>query len=335
MKNETLAHARRILQQRRLAEDIALEQRLDEIGEKLPAVMQVRARLATTAVQLSRLILAHKEDVAQGVERIRRSNLALQEEEKRLLREGGYPEDYLEHRYQCARCKDTGYLGDERCQCLKNLMRQLALEELNRVSQLKLSSFSDFELRYYPAAPDPGTKIVPQDWMGQVLGFCQNYAEQFSPASKSILMQGPTGLGKTHLSLAIAAKVIEQGYGVVYGSAQDFLRVVENEHFQRAEGKSRSETLDGLLEADLLILDDLGTEFSTSFTQSVIYNLINTRLIREKPTIISTNFTARELESKYEQRVMSRLHTQYVHLRFVGQDIRQLRSINRRAAPDA
>ena len=81
-------------------------------------------------------------------------------------------------------------------------------------------------------------------------------------------------------------------------------------------------------------MDDLGTEFSTSFTQSVIYNLINTRLIREKPTIISTNFTARELESKYEQRVMSRLHTQYVHLRFVGQDIRQLRSINRRTAPD-
>ena len=80
MKNETLAHARRILQQRRVAEDIALEQRLDEIEDKLPAVMQVRARLATTAVQLSRLILAHKEDIAQGVERIRRSNLALQEE---------------------------------------------------------------------------------------------------------------------------------------------------------------------------------------------------------------------------------------------------------------
>jgi len=329
MKNEALAQAKRLLQQRRLAEEVALAGRLDEIEERVPAVMEVRRKLATTAVELSRLILAHKENVAQGVERIRKNNLALQAEEKRLLRENGYPEDYLQLRYRCRLCKDTGYVDGEQCQCLKNLVRQLGLEELNRVSNLRLTGFENFDLRYYPMERDPRQQVIPREWMGQVLQFCRQYAENFTLHSRGLFMQGPTGLGKSHLSLAIGAEVIREGYCAVYGSTQDFLRMVENEHFRRFEGRGGSgETLDALLDADLLILDDLGAEFSTQFTQAVVYNLINTRLNREKPTIISTNLTSQELEDKYSQRVVSRLYTQFVHLRFVGKDIRQLKTAN-------
>lgn len=135
-------------------------------------------------------------------------------------------------------------------------------------------------------------------------------------------MYGETGLGKTHLSLAIAGKAAEKGYNVIYGSAQDLLRKVENEHFGRAENEG---TLDMMLEADLLVLDDLGAEFSSSFSQSVVYNLLNSRIASGKPMIVSSNLTIQEFNEKYSRRIVSRLFSQLVQIRFIGRDVRQLK----------
>jgi len=135
-------------------------------------------------------------------------------------------------------------------------------------------------------------------------------------------MPGATGLGKTHLSLAIARQVIDRGYGVVYGSAQNFMLQIERERFGRTE---TSESERQLQECDLLILDDLGVEFLTQFVSAAIYNLINTRLMAEHPTIISTNLSISELEGRYSERVMSRIIANYRILPFVGRDVRQLK----------
>ena len=323
MKNEAVAKALQTLKQRQLAARVEQSQHLEEIAQKLPEVMEVRAKLAQTSVQLSRLILAHQENVEEGVARIRDANLALQAEEKRLLRENGYPEDYLKLNPVCPLCGDTGYQGDRRCRCLEGLIRQNALEGLNRVSSLRLTSFDSFNLSYYSDKYDPQYKVVPREWMSQVLSFCKSYAEQFTPNAKGILMFGETGLGKTHLSLSIASEVISRGYGVAYGSTQDFLRQIEQEHFHPENGGGG--TLDQLLDADLLILDDLGAEFSTQFTRAAVYNILNTRLNREKPTILSTNLTWPEMEERYTSRVVSRVYTMLTCLRFIGQDIRQIR----------
>lgn len=323
MKNEAIAEANRILQQRRLVGQVELNNRLEEISLKVPAVMDVRRRLAQTSVEVSKLVLSRVTDVQTAIQKIQDNNLALQAEEKRLLREAGYPEDYLVLHYTCPRCKDTGYLDGVRCRCMENLIRQYNLDRLNQVSSLRLTGFDDFDLSYYPATTIDSVGKSIREWMTQVLAYCRNYAEKFTPESGSILMLGATGLGKSHLSLAIASAVIGRGYGVVYGSAQDFLRKIEQEHF-RPE-KNGEDTLDGLLQADLLILDDLGAEFSTQFTKAAINNIISARLSREKPTIISTNLNRAEMEERYTERVVSRVFTQYLCLKFLGKDIRQLK----------
>ena len=158
--------------------------------------------------------------------------------------------------------------------------------------------------------------------MARVLRYCQQYAEGFRPDSPGIFMFGATGLGKTHLSLAIAGVVAAKGYSVAYGSVQDLLRRIENEHFGRAEDAG---TLDTLLSADLLILDDLGTEFDSPFSRSTIYNILNNRISASKPLILSTNLLPEEIEGKYTPRIVSRLFTQLVQMRFIGRDVRQLR----------
>lgn len=323
MRNESLAQALYDLQQLQLAEKVALHQREAEIAEKLPAVMDVRAKLAQTSVMVSKLVLSRSTDVVSAVEKIRDANLALQAEEKRLLREAGYPEDYLKLKIHCEKCGDTGYENGARCSCLEARVRKIELEKLNAVSNLRLTGFGDFDLRYYPDTPVEGQNTTIREWMGRILLFCRGYAEKFTPQSGSLLMGGSTGLGKTHLSLAIAAEVIGRGYSVVYGTAQDFLRRIEQEHFRSDKGDD--DTLKGILDCDLLILDDLGAEFATQFTRSTVYNIISTRLSREKATIISTNLSRAELQEQYTDRVVSRIFSQYQVLGFKGSDIRQLK----------
>ena len=156
--------------------------------------------------------------------------------------------------------------------------------------------------------------------MERILFNCMDYAKHFSASSPNLIMMGSTGLGKTHLSLAIARVVIEKGFGVVYGSVNNLIDKLEREHFGREE---ESSTRQSLMECDLLILDDLGTEFRTAFSSAELYNLVNTRQMAHRPTIISTNLTMRELESAYSSRFTSRIIADYVRCLFTGEDIRQ------------
>ena len=213
------------------------------------------------------MILSHQTNLSEGIEQLKGANLALQAREKELLAAHGYPADYLEMHYVCPICKDTGFADGKRCRCFEDLLRRERLKELNQVSDLELCSFDTFDLNYYSTEVDAATGVVPRTIMGNIYRFCRSYAENFTPESRGLFLIGDTGLGKTHLSLAIAKDVISKGCMVAYGSAQDFLRAVEEEHFGRSEGK---ETLDGLLDVDLLILDDLGAEFSSSFNLSTI-----------------------------------------------------------------
>ena len=322
MRGDLFQEAKRRIDRRRMNQQLALSARLEEIREKTPEVIEVRRKLAMTSAEVSKLILQKSTDIAAGIARIEEVNLDLQAREKKLLQEGGYPEDYLEMRYDCPLCKDTGFVDGRRCRCLQEEMQRLAVEDLNRSSPLQASRFEDFDLSFYPDQIDPKTGQNPRLVMARVLRYCQQYAEGFRPDSPGIFMFGATGLGKTHLSLAIAGVVAAKGYSVAYGSVQDLLRRIENEHFGRAEDAG---TLDTLLSADLLILDDLGTEFDSPFSRSTIYNILNNRISASKPLILSTNLLPEEIEGKYTPRIVSRLFTQLVQMRFIGRDVRQLR----------
>ena len=256
MNSQAMDTCLRELERRRTGDRIRQAEREEKIAKEIPQVMAVRRELSLTSVKLSKMILSHQTNLSEGIEQLKGANLALQAREKELLAAHGYPADYLEMHYVCPICKDTGFADGKRCRCFEDLLRRERLKELNQVSDLELCSFDTFDLNYYSTEVDAATGVVPRTIMGNIYRFCRSYAENFTPESRGLFLIGDTGLGKTHLSLAIAKDVISKGCMVAYGSAQDFLRAVEEEHFGRSEGK---ETLDGLLDVDLLILDDLGS----------------------------------------------------------------------------
>lgn len=316
---EVYEAADRVLRERRRNAESQAEKRKAVFYSVCPQARGLEQRLAKTAVFAAKAVLAGK-NAKEQLEHLREQNQTLRLQINDLLQSVHMTEQDLEPAYQCSKCRDTGYIDGKMCSCLKALLQEEAYKRLNALTPLSLSTFEGFSLDFYPDSTEQGSGRSPQKAMREILNNCRNYAETFSPSSSpNLLMQGATGLGKTHLSLAIANEALQKGYGVVYSSVNNLITRLENEHFGRNEtGDSGS-----LLEScDLLILDDLGTEFRSSFSVATIYNIINTRLLLRKPTIISTNLSMRELQDRYSDRFASRIAGSYVRFLFLGHDNR-------------
>ncbi len=312
MDNEIYEKAKVIMTQRRTTALSQNEQRIQEINNKIPEIKEINDALYATGKDLIRMVIEAKgKDISKQIESIKASNLGAQDMSKHILIAHGYPADYLDVHFTCPKCCDTGSDGTKMCSCMKQLCGKLMADELNENAQLTLSSFDTFQLSYYSG----------NDYfmMEKILNYTKQYAATFDKNSDSILMYGNTGLGKTHLSLAIANEVLKKGYSVLYDSIINILRKIESEHFSYDH---LSDMLDLVMDTDLLILDDLGTEYETKFYSSTIYNIINTRLNRNKPTIISTNMSFPQLSKRYDERVTSRLSSMYTCLEFKGNDVR-------------
>jgi len=320
---QRLRQAERKLEQRRAAAERELARRRELACEKIPALAKLQAQIAQSGQAVVSAIGAGQ-DAAEYLALLEQQNTAAQAEQTKLLREHGFPPDYLKERHSCADCRDTGFVRGQRCACFTQLLQSLAYQELSMDTPLEQSSFAQFKLDYYSTEVDPAAGDVPRRKMGVILDFCGQYAAEFDARSESLLFTGPTGLGKTHLSLAIAQEVITKGHTVIYGSAQNLLGRLEREHFAGFRERS-NDTERAMLSCDLLILDDLGAEFSTSFTQSCIYNIVNTRLMAAQPVIINTNLGPAQLNEKYGERVTSRVIGNYTVLRFFGADVRQVK----------
>ncbi len=223
----------------------------------------------------------------------------------------------------CERCRDTGYAAGGWCDCVRDIAKTLVAAELSKTMPIGNCSFKSFDLGYYSDSADENGKI-PRNRAASILSAAQNFVNDF-PNSKSLLFMGETGLGKTHLSLAIVSAVCEKGYSVVYGPAGTLFSEVEKEHFSY---NGATEKLDSLLTSDLLVIDDLGTEFLSAFASSLFYNVVNTRLLEGKPTVISTNLTIGEIEKRYSNRIASRFIGNYDVKLFIGEDIRQQKAFN-------
>lgn len=315
MNNEIFEKAMSVIKSYRIKAISENEERIREINNKIPQIREINTMLFSTGKELVQLISSgNSSDVAKRIEQLRSYNLDAQKMARNTLIENGYPADYLDIQYHCPKCQDTGYYNSQYCDCLRRLCGKLFADELNKNAQLRLSSFDSFELSYYTGDA--------YNRMQRIFEFAKKYADEFTPDSKSIYITGKTGLGKTHISLAIANKVLEKGYSVIYDSAVNILRNIEKEYF----GSDHStDYIDSVMGADLLILDDLGTEFETKFSNSVIYNIINTRLNSGKPTIISTNLDFGGIKQRYDERIVSRIVAVYVCLEFKGEDIRLLK----------
>lgn len=298
-----------------------LNRKKDILYNRFPEAAEIEKQLSATAIKAARAVISGANSKDELL-KLRQTTKNLRERLTQILKSVNLPENYLELNYRCKKCSDEGYVDGIMCDCMKKMMKKEVYNELNKMSPLELSSFENFSLDFYSDTPQPNSELTPKKRMAKILEFCKKYASQFKKNSPSLLMTGSTGLGKTHLSLAIAKEVIEKGFGVIYGSAQNIISKVEKEKF-RGYQNSSDETERHYIDCDLLIIDDLGTEYLTSFSSAAIYNIVNSRIMMNKPTIISTNLSMKELEKNYSQRMVSRIIGNNIRLEFLGSDIRQ------------
>lgn len=322
---EVIQKARIEIDRRRQTAVAVQEVHANEIAAKYPEIYSVYREIRSTASKLSDVVFSKSPNAHELIEKIKDDNLSNQAKLKRMLASFGYSEDYLSVKYHCSNCHDTGTRMGNMCECLEELITKYMVESLNEQCAIKLHSFAEFRLDYYPESIKvKGNTVSCRDKMADIVKFCMDYAKNFTSDSPGLFMIGATGLGKTFLSCCIAQELINKGCSVAFDSVQNYLRAIEKEHFGRAEG----DTLELILKADLLILDDLGSEFETSFSTSVIYNIINTRCNEGRPTIISTNIPLQKLTERYDDRIVSRLTGNFKPLRFFGEDIRQIKRRN-------
>ncbi|MBP3381351.1 MAG: ATP-binding protein [Clostridia bacterium] len=288
------------------------------VVEKIPRVAEIEAALADTGAKLSRAILAGG-DIEAAVAAIKEENLTLQGELAVLLKKAGVPAVNFEPQYTCPVCSDNGYAGGKMCACLAQLLREKAAASVCKGLADTPARFEDMDLSFYDDTVPTGRTMSPRKRMALVIAYCKQYAETFSKTAPSLLLRGPTGTGKTHASLAMASAIAANGFSVIYQPAGKLFRTLEREHFGKQEGDT--ETL--ALTCDLLVIDDLGTEFDTGFTVATLYNILNTRILDELPTIISTNLTQEGIQQRYGDQITSRITGSFEPLLFVGKDIRQ------------
>ena len=304
-----------ILEERRTNAIDTAEAHKFELRATSPAIAEIDAELTRTGLLLFRTACA-----GEDITPVRERNIALVQKRKEILLSLGLPTDYTEPQFVCKRCNDTGYEGTSMCSCFREMLVMENLKASGIGNLVEWQSFENFNLERYRNA---GEGIYER--MCQNVKFARAYAEDFSLKSRNLLLMGTTGTGKTHITTAIAKTVIERGYTVLYDNTQNIMTAFENDRFHSGYGEYNPES-EKFIECDLLIIDDLGTEFTTPFAVSCLYNLLNTRANKGLPTIISTNLSYKELTTRYEDRIYSRImgHN-YTLLYFSGDDYRLMR----------
>ncbi len=298
------------------AEKLA-DMRRKQLLIKLPELSEVENIMRDAALDVIKGLGSGKN---VDVNTLAEKNLTAQKKKRELLKNNGYPEDYLDPQYSCRLCNDSGIIDGKLCSCHLELLKKISMGEYSCSSVLAVSTFDTFDLKYYSDKKDMSLGYSPREYMEASLDFLKSYADNFNKNSGSFFFTGGTGLGKTHLSLAVMNKVTEKGYSVFYGSADNIIKQMEKERFGRSNGDIEEE----IENADLLIIDDLGTEFRTAFSETAVYQLINNAILNSIPMIISSNLSITELEERYGQRVVSRLNSFEV-INFIGTDIRQIK----------
>ena len=297
---------------KRQAEELADRGR-ERFYEQCPRAREIREEMAQNAAGAAKAVLSGG-DVRAEISRMKDRGLALKAEFNQLLAEHHLTEADVTPQYQCLACRDTGFVDGRMCTCLKSLQRRMAFEKLSMSVPLENCTFESFSLDYYK----DDERAYRQ--MEKVFAACKSYGEKFRADSPSLLFKGGTGLGKTHLSLAIAEGVAKVGHLVMYVSAPRLMDQLELGKFQKDD--AALEFREVIFGCDLLVIDDLGTELVTRYTQAEVYDLVNHRLNRGKPTIINTNLGLQEIERTYSSRVHSRLAGMYAVVQFKGRDIR-------------
>ena len=316
LTNEQYQTVERVIDERRSRAELSALERKREVSEKIPALGELLDEISKRGVDSAKRCLAGDERAREEFDGFL---AAASQKKARLLSEGGFSEDYLETRYTCEKCSDTGYLPNgEKCSCFKQLEYDLVFsQDLKRRLFLK-NNYDTFNLLVFSdEGADEKTGLTPRQNAKKALETAKNILSPSFEGRKNLLIYGTTGTGKTFLSHCIAKDALDKGLTVIYLTAPEFIDIASDSEFNHKDGPFRN-----VMESALLIIDDLGTELINSFVISAVYRIINERLLSERRTVISTNLFPSDIAEHYNERVLSRIAGNYQLIRMVGPDLR-------------
>ncbi len=304
-----------------------LRERREAIYTKLPRLEEIERELSLLGVSTAKLVLMQPESREAALAELQEKQQALISERNELMAQNCLSPSLLKVEYVCEACQDTGYIGNEQCACMKHKLMDRLYDQSNVRDVIRMENFDTFDLRLFSDEVVQGEGISPKENAKRNLKMAMAFAEDFT--GENLLLYGGAGRGKTFMCNCIAKDVLERGKTVLYLTAGQLFRQLEEMRFHRDEEEEVKDWDNELLEADLLIIDDLGTEFATMFTASELFRIVNDRKLRKKPVVISTNLDYRALMDQYSDRVMSRLIGEYTTMKFFGDDIRMKKKYGR------
>jgi DNA replication protein DnaC len=309
-------------EQTRRANEDALAERLKAIYMRHPRLREIENELKQLGIEITHAVLKNPSNYESVTSSFEAVSKQLLRERAYLLTENDIPLDYILLKYDCDLCKDTGYLGgNKRCQCFNQKMIDYLYEMSNIRTRIEKENLNAFRIDIFSDQLIDGNRSQ-KDNISQILSAVEQYIYQFnSKTSPNMFFYGPTGQGKTFFCSSIAKSLLDRGHLIVYQTAFKLIDVIEKHHFGQKNALTR-EKYQLLFDAELLIIDDLGTEFNNSFTNTEIFNIINGRLLSGRPTIISTNLSLKDIEKVYGPRVSSRIYGDFDIFKFYGPDLR-------------
>lgn len=288
-----------------------LSKRFDEVYAKIPEYKTLEESIPTVSMSYTRRLL---DGDAAARDALKAALAEISSKKKQLLLQNGFPEDYLEMQYNCPACKDTGYIGGEKCFCLKKQILSVSYEQSNIAKLLETDNFSTLSEEYYE-----GEDLLH---FREAVALCHNIVDNFESNKENLLLYGSVGVGKSFLSCCIAKELLDKGYSVLYFSSSHLFDVLAENDFRKDSKENLYTSKEDIYNCDLVVIDDLGTEITNSFVFTSLFSLITERILRNKSTIISTNLTLKHLMDLYSDRIFSRITAKYKLCKLSGPDIR-------------
>ena len=328
LTNEQYQEIMRMYEANRLSGYNLSRERKREVYAQIPQMRDLDREMAHNAVLLGKQLIASKDHNSMDI--CRQKNQKLADQKRRLLLDHGFPEDYLDPVYTCPDCKDTGYIGNQKCHCFKKAIIDLLYEQSNLKEILKKENFSNFALDYYSTNfIDPKTGRSSRQVIEDALRICRNFVTSFGTDFQNLFLYGDVGVGKTFLSNCIAKELMDKEYSVLYFSASKFFSSLAKHAFDKQDVDAQN-MFELIYNCDCLIIDDLGTEYTNNFIASQFFTCINERLLNSRSTIISTNLSLDTLADLYTERSFSRITSNYIMLKLIGDDIRIKKKLKNR-----
>lgn len=315
----------RQLQNRRITME-----RIQSVYHKLPRLQEIDNTISSLCVEQAKKLIDGNETALTDLHDRMRS---LTDEKEQLLTDHGYPADYFEPPYECPDCKDTGYINGRKCHCFEQAAIDLVYTQSNIRRILDKENFDHFSFDYYSDEQiNPSTRLSSLATARRAVQDCREFIGTFDTEFRNLFFYGDTGTGKTYLSNCVAKELLDSGHSVIYFTASSLFQVLEKHAFDKTS--ISDEDYRHIFTCDLLIIDDLGTEFSNSFTVSQLFLCLNERILRQKSTIISTNLALGQLAEMYSERTFSRISSNYTMIKLFGNDIRIQKKLRGQSCKD-